>query len=178
MIDENAYHGGGHGDRLLRTQQQPAVGSQLPVSRDTAKQHSKIHASRDTATLANLRCDKADVVGIGDYAYSASTIEGDIELARQPVEVTRVQNVVMESVGYGVESISSFGSMPDKGDAVMLRILSAPEPRDVSPRACTLVKTRTISLGWNSRICKFARVVMSARPDPHCSAIEARPRIW
>ena len=49
----------------------------------------------------------------------------------------------------------------------MLRMLSAPDPRDDMPSAWTLVSTWTMSFGRNSRIWRLLRVVMSTRPEPH-----------
>jgi hypothetical protein len=51
--------------------------------------------------------------------------------------------------------------MPAVGLPVMLRMLSAPEPRDVRPSACTVVSKSTASSAAISRICKLARVVTS-----------------
>ena len=90
MFAEDAYHRGGNGDELIRTQQQAAIGRKLLVPRDAAQQHAKVHARRHTPAFTDPHSNEADVIGIGQRRDGAAVIEGDVELARQPEHVTRV----------------------------------------------------------------------------------------
>ena len=50
-------------------------------------------------TFCDLHGDEADVVGVGDHADGAAIVEGDIEFARQAVQVARVEDVVVQCFG-------------------------------------------------------------------------------
>ena len=51
ILAEDANHRGGHGHRLLRTQQQSAVGGELLVSGDSAEQYAEINSGRNDCGL-------------------------------------------------------------------------------------------------------------------------------
>ena len=63
----------------------PAVGRKLLMARDSAEQNAKVDARRDAFAIRNPHGDETDVVGISQHADGSAVIEGDIELARQPI---------------------------------------------------------------------------------------------
>ena len=85
VFAEDAHHGGGDGDGLIRPEEQSAIAGELLMAGDSAKQHAKINARGNVFAVGNAHGDEADVVGIGQHADGSAIVEGDIELARQPI---------------------------------------------------------------------------------------------
>ncbi len=99
VLGEDANHGGGDGDGLVGPQEQAAVGGELLVAGDAAEQHAEVDAGGNAVAVVYPHGDEADVVGVRDHADGAAVIEGDIELARQAIQIARVQDVAVERVG-------------------------------------------------------------------------------
>jgi hypothetical protein len=77
----------------------------------------------------------------------------------------------------GRVSISSVASMPESGEEVMLRTLSAPAPREVRAASASRVRTSMMCRGGISRIWMLPRVVTSPYPPPNSDAMPANARI-
>src|SRR5260370_12063986 len=99
VFGEDADHGGGHGYGLVGAEEQAAVGGELLVTGDAAEQDAEVDAGGHVVAFGYADGDEADVVGVGYDADGASVVEGDVELAGEAVEIARVEDVVVESVG-------------------------------------------------------------------------------
>ena len=69
--------------RLVGAKEDAAVGSELTMAGDAAKQDAKVDAGGNTAAFADFNSHEADVVGVGDDGDGTAVIEGDVELAWQ-----------------------------------------------------------------------------------------------
>ena len=66
---------------------------------DPAEQDAEVDRPRVDPCLPNLNGDEADIVGVGQHADRSPVIEGDVELAWQPVHVARVEDVMAQAFG-------------------------------------------------------------------------------
>ena len=66
------------------TMMSPYLG-EIPVAGDAAEPEAKPDAGLDAKTVLHLDRGKRDVVGVFQHRDLAGAVEGDVELARQPV---------------------------------------------------------------------------------------------
>ena len=134
MLREDADHGCGCGDGLVGTQQDPTVCRELTMPSDAAEEDAEVDAGGNAPAFADFDGHEADVVRVGDNGDGASVVERDVELARQLVHVGRVGDVGLQRFGEGGDVNQFLGiDTAFVGEAVMLRMLSAPEPRELMP---------------------------------------------
>ncbi len=100
-----------------------------------------------------------------------------LNLRGRPKRSRLFARTICSAFAYGRVSRSSAASMPASGDAVMLRTLSAPDPRAESPTSARRVSSSTTDRGSISRIWMLPRVVTSPYPPPRSSARRASARI-
>ena len=102
VFDEDAHQGGGDGNRLGGSEQHAAVCGELLVAGDAAELHAEIDARPDALVVrSDFHRVEADVVGVGAGGNGTAGIVGDVELARQAVEVAVFQDVVVNGAGVG-----------------------------------------------------------------------------
>jgi hypothetical protein len=145
VLNEDADHRGRHGDGFFGPQEEAAVRSELAVAGDVAEENAEVDACGDAAAFVDADGDEADVVGVG--GDGAAVVEGDVDLrGRSNMSRELVMYACIASAS-GATSRSSLGSRPVMGEEVILRMLSAPEPREVRPRDWMRWRTRTMSRG-------------------------------
>ena len=97
MIDEHAEDGIGQGRAILETANDAGVAGEVAVAADAAQQQAAIEARRYAIALAgHLHRLEADIVGLFQNRHDAAAIKADIELARQAVKRSVVQDMKME----------------------------------------------------------------------------------
>jgi hypothetical protein len=94
--DEDAHHGGGDRDALLRPQQHACVAGEVVMAGDAAERHAEVDAGRRRLALAHGDRGETDIVGVLEHGHGAAAVEGDVELARQAVELAMIEDVIME----------------------------------------------------------------------------------
>ena len=108
VFKEDAQDGGSDGDSLLGGEKNAGVGGELLVSGDAAELHPEVDAGVEVALgFGEPDSVEGDVVGVGTDRDRAAGVEGDIELARETVEVAVVHNVVVHRLGEG-EDVDEF----------------------------------------------------------------------
>ncbi len=112
--------------------------------------------------VVHLNRLEADVVGILQHGNNAGAVESDVEFARQPIKRAVVEDVEVPFARIRARVDQLLRVDAGGGVPVTLRILSAPEPREHSPKSCTASTMATAFLASISRICRLARVVTCA----------------
>ena len=77
-------------------QQHAGVAGEIAVAGDAAELHAEIDARATPAPAADRDRGKADIVGVLQHADPAAAVEGDVELARQAVQLAVIEDVVMQ----------------------------------------------------------------------------------
>ena len=62
---------------------------------DAAEPKAKPDAGLDAETIFHLDRGERDVVGVFQHGDLAGSVEGDVELARQPVQRTIIEDVIV-----------------------------------------------------------------------------------
>src|SRR5438477_1207103 len=94
---------------------------------DPADRGAKVHALRHRLAGCDAHGGETDVVGVFQGGYAAATVEGDVEFARQSVELAVVEDRVIQSEAerprvVELERIDAGGRVPgDVSDIVRAR---------------------------------------------------------
>ncbi len=169
----NPDHRRRHRHRLMRLQDHAGVRGELPVPCNAAEQNAQIEPAGSERPSSTRTAGKPMSLVSANAENASAIIESHVELVRQPEQVARVQDVQRKPIRMRTKVQQRLRAIPLSGEAVMLRMLSSREPRELMPRAAFGTRWR----GYNSRICTFARVARSPRPQPQSSAMLAIPRI-
>ena len=94
-IDEDAHDGIRHFCRVCRLDDDVAVFGEIPVAGDAAEPQAKPDAGLDAETVFHPDRGKRDVVGVFQHRNFSGAVEGDVELARQPVQRTIIEDVIV-----------------------------------------------------------------------------------
>jgi len=105
------------------------------VAGDAAETELEPDAGREAEAVVHRDRLEADVVGVLEDRDAAGAVEGDVELARQAVQRTVVEDVEVPFARIRTRVDKLLRVMPAVGVPVTLRMLSAPEPREHSPRS-------------------------------------------
>lgn len=95
MGDKGADDRDGTRDDLARLQQHAAVLGEGAMSGDAAEEHAEVDARGHRCAGTDTDGGKADVVGCFENSHSPAAVEGDIEFARQAIQLAVVQNVMV-----------------------------------------------------------------------------------
>jgi hypothetical protein len=95
VIDEDPHDRVRHRRGLVRLHHHPGFTCEIPVAGDAAEQQAKPDARRDRETVFHGDRLEADIVGVLEHRDDAAAVEPDIELARNAVERTLVEDVEM-----------------------------------------------------------------------------------
>jgi hypothetical protein len=147
VLNEDSDHRGGDGDGFFGAKEEAAVRGELAVAGDVAEENAEVDACGDAAAFVDADGDEADVVGVGDGGDGAAVVEGDVDLRGRSNMSRELVMYACIASARGATSRSSLESRPVIGEAVILRMLSAPEPREVRPRDWMRWRTRTMSRG-------------------------------
>jgi len=93
VIDEDANHRVGNRRCVRGLDDDSGLAREILVSGDAAEQEPKPYARLNAEAVFDLDGLKADVVGIFEHGNDAGAVEADIELARDAVKGTVVENV-------------------------------------------------------------------------------------
>ena len=102
VFDEHADERGGDGDGFGGSEQHSAVRGELLVAGDAAELHAEIDAGLDAFVVrSDFHGVETDVVGVRADGNAAAGIVGNVELARQAVEIAVFQDVMVHRPGVG-----------------------------------------------------------------------------
>ncbi len=99
MGDEGAHHGAGHLHAFLGLQQHPGLVSEVVMAGDAAELQAEIDAALGAILCLGGR--EADVVGVLQHRHPSAAVEGNVELARQAVHLTMIEDVMMHRAAEG-----------------------------------------------------------------------------
>jgi len=88
--DKHSQDRVGGRDDLLGKEQHAGIAREALVAGQAAQQHAEIDARGDRLPRPDTNRGKADVVGVFQDREPAAAVEGDVELARQAVELAMV----------------------------------------------------------------------------------------
>ena len=95
VLDVEAHHRIRHPACILRLDQHAGVAGEIAVAGDAAEAELEPNAGRKTESLVHPHRLEADVVGVLQHRNGAGAVERDVELPRQAVERTVVEDVEM-----------------------------------------------------------------------------------
>ena len=95
VFDEQAHHRIRDLAGVVRPYQHAGVASEIAVPGDAAETELEPDAGLEAEAVVHLNRLEADVIGILEDGNATGAIEGDVELARQAVERTVVEDVEM-----------------------------------------------------------------------------------
>ncbi len=98
-IDEDADDGVRHLGCIRRLDDDVAVFGEIPVPGDAAEPEAKPDAGLGAKAVLHFDRGERDVVGVFQHRDLAGAVEGDVELARQPVQRTIVEDMVVPLPG-------------------------------------------------------------------------------
>jgi len=96
VFQEDAQDGVGHLHAAVGRDDDTAVAGEVAVAGDAAEAQPEPDARRDGVALPHPHRGEADVVRVLEDAHRAAAVEADVELARQPVQLAVVEDVVVE----------------------------------------------------------------------------------
>src|SRR6185437_8596135 len=104
-LDENAHDGVRDFGRVFRPDDDAGVLGKIPVAGNATNRQLEPDAGLNGETFLDLDRSERDVIGVFKHRDLASTIERDVELARQPGQRAIVENVIVPfaSVRAGVD---------------------------------------------------------------------------
>ena len=93
--------------RIRRLDDDAGVAGEIPVAGDAAEREAKPDAGLDAEAVLHLDRREGDVVGVFQHRDLAGAVEGDVELARQPVQRAIVEDVIvpLARIGAGVDQL-------------------------------------------------------------------------
>ena len=99
MVDKEAQDRRRGRHHLGRLDQYAAVDCESTMPGQATEQHAEIDALRHRLAGPDPDRGEADVVGVFEHADPPAAIEGDVEFARQAVQLAVVQDVMVEGAG-------------------------------------------------------------------------------
>src|SRR5205807_1138780 len=96
FVDEDPHDRHSHRNALLGRDEHPEVAGEIAMPRDPADRDAKVHALRHRLAGSDAHGGETDVVGVFQGGYAAATVEGDVEFARQSVELAVVEDRVIQ----------------------------------------------------------------------------------
>ena len=94
--DEHAQHSFGNARCVLRPHDDIGGMGEVAMAGDAAETQAIVNAGRNTEPVRHLHRAEGDVVGVLQHRDASAAVEGDVELARQAVELAVVQDEVMQ----------------------------------------------------------------------------------
>src|SRR5206468_9899456 len=96
LVDEDPHDRHRHRNSLLGRDQHAEIAGEIAMPGDAADRSAEVNTVRLRLARPDAYCGEADVVGIFEGGDSAAAVEGDIEFARQAVELAVVEDRVIQ----------------------------------------------------------------------------------
>src|SRR6202011_352363 len=93
VLDEHAHDRVGGERRLRGFDEDAAIAGEVAMAGDAAEQQPEPNARLEAEAVLDLDRLEADVVRVLDHRDHSRAVEGDVELARDAIERTVVENV-------------------------------------------------------------------------------------
>ena len=93
MVDEDPHDRVGNLRRLGRSHEDAGLAPEILVAGDAAKRQPEPHSRLDSEGVLHRNRRKADVVGVLQHRDHTCAVESDVELARDAIERTIVEDV-------------------------------------------------------------------------------------
>ena len=147
----------------------------IPVTGNTADAKAKPNSGLDAKTIPDLYRREGDVVGLLHHGDLAGAVEGDVELARQAIKRSIVEDVVvpLPRILAGVQNFLRID--PGGGRARHIADVVGAGTARAQAELLYAFDRATVFFGGISRTCKLARVVTWQNGPHSFSTRSARP---